>query len=88
MEKTVFSDDYQHVVELVRVIRKEAGLTQIQIAQALDETQSFVSKYERGERRLDILELRSVSLASGVSLPEFVERLEKRLKRKPRRKTG
>lgn len=85
MEKTVFSENYRVVVELVREIRRESGLTQVEIAEKLNETQSFVSKYERGERRLDILELRSVAMASGITLTDFVTRLEKRL-RKSRRK--
>ena len=54
----------------------EAGLTQEEVARRLDRPQSFVSKYETGERRLDILELREVSAALGLSLGEFVRRLE------------
>lgn len=62
---------------LLRQIRLEADLRQIDLAERLNEHQSFVSKYESGERRLDILELRQICNAIGISLDEFVQRLEK-----------
>jgi transcriptional regulator with XRE-family HTH domain len=49
----------------------------MELASRLGVPQSFVSKYESGERRLDVLELRLVCRAVGVSLQEFVRRLEK-----------
>jgi transcriptional regulator with XRE-family HTH domain len=54
----------------------EAGLRQAQVAKRLGKPQSFVSKYESGERRLDLLELRQVCRALRVSLTEFVRRFE------------
>jgi transcriptional regulator with XRE-family HTH domain len=45
----------------------------------LGQPQSFVSKYESGERRLDVLELRQVCAVVGVSLADFVRRLERAL---------
>lgn len=60
---------------LVRKLRKEAGLTQVQVAAALDVPQSFVSKYELGERRLDVIELHHVALVLRSSLRTVVERL-------------
>jgi transcriptional regulator with XRE-family HTH domain len=64
---------------LLRQMRTEAGLTQTEIAQRLGQPQSFVSKYESGERRLDVLELREVCAVVGVSLADFVQRLEQAL---------
>lgn len=64
---------------LLRQMRTEAGLTQAEIAQRLGQPQSFVSKYESGERRLDVLELREVCAVVGVSLADFVRRLEQNL---------
>jgi len=61
---------------LLREIRREAGLTQTDLAKQLGQPQSFVSKYESGERRLDVLELRQVCNAVAISLEEFVTRLE------------
>jgi transcriptional regulator with XRE-family HTH domain len=65
---------------LLRELRREADLTQNEVADRLERAQSYVSKYETGELRLDVLELREVLLAIGASLEAFVERLERQLK--------
>ena len=49
------------------------------LANALERTQSFVSKVERGETRLDVIQLRTVLAAVGVSLPAFARKLEREL---------
>ena len=64
---------------LLREVRTEAGLRQADLAEQLRLPQSFVSKYESGERRLDILELRQVCEVLRVPLQEFIRRLEERL---------
>jgi transcriptional regulator with XRE-family HTH domain len=76
VDKSIHSAEYQRFCELLRQLRHEAGLTQVQVAERLDEPQSFVSKYESGERRLDIIELRQVAEALGVSLNDVVRRLQ------------
>jgi transcriptional regulator with XRE-family HTH domain len=65
---------------LLRQVRLEAGLRQVDVAAKLGVPQSFVSNYESGERRLDILELRDVCDALDVTLPDFIKRLEGNLK--------
>ncbi|MBI1826413.1 MAG: helix-turn-helix transcriptional regulator [Planctomycetes bacterium] len=60
MDKSIHSKEYQVFLRHLRQARKKAGLTQIQLARRLSETQSFVSKCERGERRLDIVEVRRI----------------------------
>lgn len=65
---------------LLRQVRTEAGLTQTDVARRLGQPQSFVSKYESGERRLDILELREVCQVIGIPLSEFIRRLEEALR--------
>jgi transcriptional regulator with XRE-family HTH domain len=59
---------------LLRQIRLDAGLTQSQLAEKIAQTQSYVSKYENGEQRLDLMELESICKATGISLQHFVER--------------
>jgi transcriptional regulator with XRE-family HTH domain len=76
MEKSIHSQNYAVFLDLLRQMREEAGLTQSEIADRLDATQSFVSKCERGERRLDILELRAWCGALGMSLQNFTKRLD------------
>lgn len=80
MEKSIHTRDYAAVLRLLRQAREGAGLTQVQLAKALKLTQSFVSKVERGEARLDIIQLRTVLAALDVSLTEFVEQLEVELR--------
>jgi transcriptional regulator with XRE-family HTH domain len=65
---------------LLREVRREAGLRQADVATKLGVPQSFVSNYESGERRLDILELREICDALATTLPNFIQRLEKKLK--------
>ena len=80
MEKSVYTDDYSVVVSLLRETRTAAGVTQVQLAKMLGQSQSFVSKYENGDSRLDILQLRTVCATLGLPLADFVARLEARLK--------
>ncbi|MBL8811921.1 MAG: helix-turn-helix transcriptional regulator [Planctomycetaceae bacterium] len=80
MEKSLHTDDYSVVVALLREIRKTAKLTQVELAEALGQSQSFVSKYENGDTRLDILQLRTVCQTLGTGLPDFVAQLEDRLR--------
>lgn len=75
-------DQYGQFVELLREIRLRAGLRQTDVAGRLNLPQSFISKYESGERRLDIFELRLVCRALGLSLSDFVGMLEERIKDK------
>lgn len=63
-----------NLAALLRQARTEAGLTQSQLAEKISQTQSYVSKYESGEQRLDLIELEAVCEAVGISLIDFVER--------------
>jgi transcriptional regulator with XRE-family HTH domain len=64
------------LLSLFRAVREEKGLYQTDVAGALGRPQSFVSKYEAGARRLDLLELKEVCDAIGVELIEFVRRFD------------
>jgi len=76
MERITSPADQKKLQVLLRQVRIKAGLTQEEVARRLGRPQSFVSKYETGERRLDILELRQVLAAVGLPLKEFVRTLE------------
>ena len=67
------------LLELLKRIRQERGIRQVELAEKLGLPQSFVSKYESGDRRLDILELRQVCNAMGISLKEFIRELEENI---------
>jgi transcriptional regulator with XRE-family HTH domain len=76
VDKAIYSAGQQRLTELLRTLREEAGLRQVDLAAALDVSQSFVSKYESGERRLDLLELQQICGVLGLTLRECVERFE------------
>lgn len=64
---------------LLREMRENAGLRQEDLARVLQKPQSFVSKYESGERRLDVLEVRDICFALNVPFPELAQTLDERL---------
>jgi len=63
------------VAALLRDARLKAGLSQTELADRLGVPQSFVSKYESGERRLDVGEAEAICSSLGISLVEFVSAL-------------
>lgn len=78
MEKSIYTAEYQRLCALLRELRQEAGLTQVQVAERLGVPQSFVSKYESGERRLDVVELKYIAELLGHSVGDVVARLSAR----------
>ena len=72
-----YSPRYGRFRALLRKIREEAGLSQTQLAEKLGKAQTFVSKSELGERRIDFLEVLDFCAACGVPVAQFLERLEK-----------
>lgn len=83
MEKSLFTREYAEAIRLLRRLRREKGLTQLELAERLQEKQAFVSKCELGGRRLDLLEVRAFCEALGVPFVEYVQRLEAVLARLP-----
>jgi transcriptional regulator with XRE-family HTH domain len=76
--QSIYSRDHRRLVALLRGIREDAGLSQVELARRLRRSQSFVSKYESGQRRLDLIELRSICHALGVDLVDLVTRFERK----------
>jgi transcriptional regulator with XRE-family HTH domain len=83
--RTIFTPEHRALTAVLRAMREEAGVRQVELAERLDRPQSYVSKYETGERRLDLVELRAICLALDVPLVSAVDRFEKAA-RKARRK--
>ncbi len=75
MPRSVFTDKYGQFRLLLVEARKKADLSQSQLAAKLSRPQSFVSKYERGERRLDVVEFEQVAQALGIEPIRFLKRL-------------
>ena len=80
MKKKVYIAQRGRLVNLLREVRLEAGLTQTELAMRIGRDQTFVSKYESGQRRLDVLEVREICQVVGSTLEVFVKRLEETLK--------
>lgn len=81
MRKSVHTRDYAIFLKLLVEVRHRAGLTQTQLGQQLPFEQPAISKIERGERRIDIIELKLICERVGLSLQDFIAELQKRLKK-------
>ena len=82
MRKSLHTKDYASFLELLIEARHRAGLTQTQLGQRLPFEQPAISKIERGERRVDVIELKMICERLGMSLQDFIAELEGRLSKK------
>ena len=82
MEKSTFTSEHRVLCRLLRQAREKADLTQVELAKRLKESQSEISKFERGERRLDLVQLRRWCKALGVGLTEFVRSFDEAVSRR------
>ena len=73
MGESIYSREYRLFIERLRKVRLQAGLTQVQAAQKLKKPQSYVSKIERGERRLDVVELQQFLKVYKKRLCDFLD---------------
>ena len=73
MDKSVYSREYKEIIERLKAARIAAGLTQQQVAVKLGRTQSYVSKTESGERRLDVAEMKKLAAVYGKPVSRFVK---------------
>ena len=82
MRKSVHTKGYAVFLELLIEVRHRAGITQAQLGQQLPFEQPAISKIERGERRVDVIELKMICDQLGVSLQDFIAELAERLSKK------
>lgn len=78
MPTSAFSRKHEHFRKLLADARRSAGLTQVALAKKLGRPQSFVSKFESGERRLDVIEFLDVARALAVDPARIINELERR----------
>ena len=76
MDKSIHNEKYKTALSLIKKARIDGGITQIELANRLNETQTFVSKCERGERRLDLIEMREFCIALELDFIVFIKTLE------------
>jgi transcriptional regulator with XRE-family HTH domain len=77
MTKSLYTGRHERLCRLLIEAREKRGLTQIDVSKKLGRPQSFVSKYENGERRLDVVEFLEVADALGVEPSRFINQLQK-----------
>lgn len=76
MTKSISTQSYVHFRRLLINARKEAGLTQAELACKLDRPQSYISKYECGERRLDVIEFLEIVENLDIDAPGLIRTLQ------------
>lgn len=72
MKKSIYKKEYKKVVDSLKKARHESGLTQAQVANKLGCHQSYISKIERMERRIDIIELKELAKIYKKQLDYFL----------------
>ena len=77
--KSIHGEEYNILIERLRSVRKSLNITQVELSIRLGSDQSYISKYERCERRLDLIEVRSICLVLGITLQDFIKDFEKTL---------
>jgi transcriptional regulator with XRE-family HTH domain len=75
VKKALYERSYAAFTELLKEERRNAGLTQAALAKKLRRPQSYVSKYERGDRRLDVIEFIEVARVIGFDVHDFLRKL-------------
>lgn len=75
---SIYADEYQLLIKLLRTARREKGLTQQQLASALKRPQSFIAKVENGERRLDVIEFAHFARLLSLDPAEVLETVMRR----------
>ncbi|KAG0954287.1 hypothetical protein G6F31_013192 [Rhizopus arrhizus] len=92
MTQSTHNSDYQLLLTILKAARKRAGVSQVDLAERLGNTQTFVSKCERGERRIDAVELVEFAEALGVKplglLGEYLEQRASMLQPKSRKSSA
>lgn len=78
-QKTIHSKAYLLLRQHLVAARHEAGLTQAQLAARLKRPQSFIAKYENGERRLDIIELLQIAAHIDLDVSATISAVRRRL---------
>ena len=74
--KTIHSEKYRYLLALLREAREKAGVTQAELSVQLGKPQSYVSKFENGERRLDVIEFLDVCYVLESDPHVLIRRLD------------
>jgi transcriptional regulator with XRE-family HTH domain len=73
VSKSVYSKEYRDIIERLKTARIESGLSQQEVADRLGKPQSYISKIESGERRLDVVEIKKFALVYKKDINLFMK---------------
>ncbi|MBI1755011.1 helix-turn-helix transcriptional regulator [Candidatus Azambacteria bacterium] len=73
MSRSIYSKDYKEIIERLKKARIEANLSQQAVADKLGKPQSYISKIESGERRLDVAEMKKFATIYNKSADYFLK---------------
>ncbi len=73
MDKTIFTESHREMVQQLVKARKKANLRQKDVAKKLGKTQSYISKIEAGQRRIDIIQLKELSAIYKKKINFFIK---------------
>lgn len=74
MRKTIYSEDHTYIVERLKRARKEMELSQNTVAKLLGKSQSYISKIESGQRRIDIVQLKKFAKIYKKEIDFFIKK--------------
>jgi len=75
----IYEPEYRVLIECLKDYRLQSKMTQQELALHLGCSQTYISKYEQCQKRLDIIEVRKICLCLGISFQEMVAEFEERL---------
>ena len=73
MNKTIYTSEHKHIVQQLKKARIEAGLDQEEVAKLLKKTQSYISKIESGQRRIDVVQLKELAKIYKKPIDFFIK---------------
>ena len=88
MQKSLKSAEYARLIAALVAVRKDAGIRQQALAKKLGRPQSFIAKYEGGERRIDLVEFVAIARALGADPVKLFRDFVAAISEKPGRKRG
>ena len=73
MNKTIYTNEHKYIVQQLKKARIEAGLDQEEVAKLLKKTQSYISKIESGQRRIDVVQLKELAKIYKKPIDFFIK---------------
>ena len=73
MTKTIYSKEHKYIVEQLKKARKGANLSQEEVAKILGKTQSYISKIESGQRKVDVVQLKELAKIYKKDINYFIK---------------